>query len=528
MIIDDKIRNTDIHLNIFQSYSQGGIDNLPAERILENNVTRGLMCCLSQSKHLTDSFITEFCGNASKFDYKYELQSNPSDIKELKFHKIFVVLIAENKTLVSDHQSPPKKLIEKINDVILKTTTNEISEIENNENLFEIVKLRNLIDKLQKSIKGEDLEIRNNLWKLLDFLTVDPRQEDGTNILDNHSWLTEVTVRYLYDLTFGSRPDALIWNKEICVLIESKIHGPGLAVQIERHKRENFGNQDVAEIDLTWRDNVYSLFKRELKENHEVASDPIEHFLVNQFIEYLEVNGMSPFDGFAEKDFRFCLQPDNDYKPIIKGKINELGDKIREKLRADISVSFIDSHVGIIKKQDAGAIRIANVWYVLRKITNGKPFTQCNFEVGINSDGVFLGIVIREGTRQDKKAIGKLYRILTQNPENLQNVFKALNNEVTGIELDIFKRQRGPDDGRGPLPGTDFWLSKAVLPLDPIDQHFIDYFLDLLENNHLPGIHLGKTFRKNDPLLKKPEELIDKGMEIWQGLYPVMEILEKS
>ena len=67
-----------------------------------------------------------------------------------------------------------------------------------------------------------------------------------------------------------------------------------------------------------------------------------------------------------------------------------------------------------------------------------------------------------------------------------------------------------------------------MLPLDPIDQHFIDYFLDLLENNHLPGIHLGKTFRRNDPLLKKPEELIDKSVAIWQGLYPVMEILEKS
>ena len=89
----------DIHLNLFQSYSQGKPADLVRGKPLENNVTRALIITLMKSQPIVaESFLRTLLGIDSKDPLEYDLQDlkNPHirDVLEKKGTKRILLGIA--------------------------------------------------------------------------------------------------------------------------------------------------------------------------------------------------------------------------------------------------------------------------------------------------------------------------------------------------------------------------------------------------------------------------------------------------
>jgi hypothetical protein len=177
-------------------------------------------------------------------------------------------------------------------------------------------KLQNLLSEIGKEREQGQVESESSDLRLEALLGGDA----VAYIRDSQSG--DSNLRYLYDLTLGSRPDALIVDesRNVVVLLENKIHGCIVGVQIERHIRENFGEHfrpqwvtGSAQIDTInekegipvricgWRKDIYP-FLKSFQGKAECHDDGKVCFLVAQFLQYLEVIGMGEIK-FNRDDF---------------------------------------------------------------------------------------------------------------------------------------------------------------------------------------------------------------------------------
>ena len=100
-----------------------------------------------------------------------------------------------------------------------------------------------------------------------------------------------------------SIPDACIYSKDTAILIESKTQSPLIRNQIESHINHYLGTATRERI-ITWEDisEKFKLISNDLKGQ--------DLFLVTQFLEFLELIGISEFNGFSEIDFchAWCIR----------------------------------------------------------------------------------------------------------------------------------------------------------------------------------------------------------------------------
>jgi hypothetical protein len=123
-----------------------------------------------------------------------------------------------------------------------------------------------------------------------------------------------------------SRPDAWLYGEDFVVLIESKVEDASLELN---QMRGHFRKLQVSSrhrprcLVRTWAQ-VHQFFK----ELHELNGK--DKWLVEQFTEYLEYQGMTEFTGFEEWMFQFFVRDEQDAedKKLIRRTMERFGEKV--------------------------------------------------------------------------------------------------------------------------------------------------------------------------------------------------------
>jgi hypothetical protein len=322
-----------------------------------------------------------------------------------------------------------------------------------------------------------------------------------------------------------SRPDARIKFIESSIFIENKVGAQVNKEQILNHKEEledndtlilltnNIDDKGVAEelgIKYIHWNEIYQCFKAYETVNRS------ERFLIEQFLNYLEVIGLSDFIGFNNDDFDFFISNIEDYKPIIRNKIEKFGNLIYESLNPEIKETYVDKHIGKMSK------RSEDIWFGIRKDQSIKDVLKhCNFTIEIDADSLMFNTVIRDGKYNQKKPVGVLYKRIKNDFDGFLNLLKSLNDNSY---LKVFKRV--PRTGKVMLPGNEIWILQSYITLEIINYETIDYFLMLLKKIEFPGIHIGLSIKRGDKVLQEPEKLISTGKQVFEEGYRILRYLE--
>ncbi|HEY3374642.1 MAG TPA: PD-(D/E)XK nuclease family protein [Candidatus Aquicultor sp.] len=306
------------------------------------------------------------------------------------------------------------------------------------------------------------------------------------------------------------RPDAWLYSPSFVVLIENKTFSRLNCAQLQRHAASIGATEQDIRV-MMWAE-LYLLFSSIKPENN------TDWFLLRHFIDYLELIGLAPFTGFTSDDFDFFIMRDEDYKRIIKGKLSAFAEELCARLPAEITKAYPDQHVGrLIPGDDRDA------WVALRKPQeNTDIFKQCNFNAVLGKDGLRLSAVIRNGRHTDKnKAIGRFYSGIKANRGEFTSLLKML---APDYELRIYERTSA--SGEYPRQGDEYWHLKSILSLDVAIDAVIDYLIIALEEIDFPGINVGKSISRGNPILADKEQLLTISAQAIQDLNKVLKFLE--
>lgn len=295
----------DLHRNLFYSYSQGGYENVEEERVLENNLTKAFINTLEYSSYeVIRKFINEILDIDTEFtETEFDLQQfQNSKIKEKLNNQLSYFLLVISPNGKDDLITPQ-------NDDIFKKANQKIKDLRKKENKKEIIFLRKNLNKISQAIRENKSQTKN-------IINTTNIVKEKLNIeVDFNQLTTSEIIGYLYELTFGSIPDAWILVDNNLILLENKLRGNVFQYQLDRHTRENIPSanyKDTKEIFLSWRD-IYKLFF-EIKH---------KHILLEQFLNYLEAINMGPIK-FTELDFDSFYPSDEDQAKIHKETHNKL------------------------------------------------------------------------------------------------------------------------------------------------------------------------------------------------------------
>ncbi|MBI4331148.1 MAG: hypothetical protein HY673_07705 [Chloroflexi bacterium] len=283
----------DKHLNVFHAYAHGKVGDAYGEKLLEDNVTRALITTLHNSPPISKFLIEKVLGITLTGECKHTLQQKlpiPAS-----WQKKFILCIAPDK------HPPSNEATNSVERLVADKIEGFLKDKAEKERLQAL--LRQCVE------KGEDGKPKSShaVSDLARFLNADEAEIKG---------LDEPTLRYLFELTLGSRPDAAMIDEKskFAVLVESKIHGGIVGAQIIRHIKEKFGGvyvpkycvypdpiptptaEEIVVQICTWSD-IFSLCKAAPAE-----ADAKVTFLKTQFLEYLEVNNMGEI-RFTQQDF---------------------------------------------------------------------------------------------------------------------------------------------------------------------------------------------------------------------------------
>ena len=322
-----------------------------------------------------------------------------------------------------------------------------------------------------------------------------------------------------------SRPDTKIKFVNSSIYIENKVGASVSRNQLLNHLKVLEENdllllitnndhdreivRDLGIIYINWND-IYKCFKKY------IPIDKNEKFLLEQFLKFLEVIGLSDFTGFNNDDFDFFINKIDDYKPIVKNKIEKFANLVYVSLDREIRDTYIDRYMGNIPKNPEV------IWYGIRKTQNkANIFRHCNFTVSINSEILNFYIVIRDGKYSDKKPIGIFYKKVKNNINDIKELLSSFKDRYY---LQISKR--APRYGKKIMPGNERWEMFSDISLEIVRDETINFLLMLLENIEFPGIRLGISIKRGDGVLQKPEELIKFGKRFIEDGYKMLKFLE--
>lgn len=381
--------------------------------------------------------------------------------------------------------------------------------------------------------------------RVTDDIIYDTQVEDNTtkaliNCFDNcsSSLLTHFLNYFNLDFDFigkpqlllqvsktKSRPDAQIKAIQKSTYIENKIKA-GLDLEQLTNHLAGIAKDDILLVitkedikdkiqglaqtkHIRWLD-VYNCFSDYDQGNYK------EKFLIKQFLEYLEVMGLSDFKGFDNDDFDYFINKIDDYKPIIKDKFERFGYKVFDELRDEIKSIYSERYLGNVSKN------AEQIWFGIRKPQNKNDvFRHCNFTIDMNSDVLRFNVVIRDGKYKDKKPIGIFYRKIKNNFDQFLDLLKAFSSDY---HLKVSKRV--PKSGNRIMPGNEKWEHLSILTLEIVTYETIDYILMLLKKVKFPGIRLEFSIKRGDKILNRPDLLIVKGKEALETGYKLLKFLE--
>jgi len=331
--------------------------------------------------------------------------------------------------------------------------------------------------------------------------------------------------QYLLQVSMSkSRPDAEIKTVNSSIYIESKVTAGINEEQLNNHLKE-LSNKDTLLLitansngqrikgknieHINWSD-IHKCFKK-----YE-SKDKKEKFIIEEFNKYLEVIGLTDFTGFNSDDFDFFVNMIEDYKPIVKNKLDKFSKKVYEKLDDEIKSIYDDKHIGIIPKKPE------SIWFGIRKDQKAKNvFKHCNFTIEMDPESLSFNAVIRDGKYNQKAPIGILYRNIKNNFDEFLNILKSFDKYYS---IKIFERV--PKSGSRIMPGNERWVLLSRLTLGIVTDETVDYIMMLLKKIKYPGIHIGLNIKRGVKTLQEPKKLIEIGKTAIEKEYKILKFLE--
>ena len=317
----------------------------------------------------------------------------------------------------------------------------------------------------------------------------------------------------------GSRPDAwIIGGNDFVIMIESKLDTLPNEKQLTGHlKRAGWIGTKHQRVDLKWSE-IYSC----LKSCTSTAIGEPDNFIIGQFLNYMEVIGMSPFEGFKNSDFDFFLVYDGDvdYKPVVKKRLTDFAELVHKKLPQELRQVYPETYTGRFTKEE--------FWIAFRKAPSLKSiFSHCNLNLEIGPEGLSWQAVIRDGkATNNNKPIGILYMKLQD-----ANLFEKFKIILSGFGADfwivVHSRTNLARTGR-PMPGADVWNEKAYLCLDSMTDEGLKAVVSLLTKIPYPGIVVERKISKGNELLTNPDSLVKQCVDSLVRLHEVLMFLENQ
>lgn len=346
----------------------------------------------------------------------------------------------------------------------------------------------------------------------------------------------------------GSRPDALIDLADYDIHIESKVRARLDLGQIKRHLK-NINQQDILVVITNDRQDKRKLSEigdarlrfLDWAEVHKLclrAVDAIRNnkrmiatlYLIEQFIDYMEVVVMVEFNGFKDLDFDFWLYPNPDYGLILRKKLEALATIIKENLPSDIGVEYSYIKPGNISR--SGKVERderSSVWVAIKRPEDRKDiFNQCNYTIEVSKNCLDINTVVRNGrTNQMRTPIGVFYNKITNDPERFLQVIKRIKKEAR-----IVVSKRLPRTGHRIMPGNEKWVKFFDMKLCDItskqDALYVGEILKKADKDPgAPGIHFKYSIDRGSKVLIEPEALEKEIISTITEFKPILVYLEE-
>jgi len=167
-----------------------------------------------------------------------------------------------------------------------------------------------------ESISG--IEIPKNIEKINYILQSSSFSKERINDLSNksilaispHGEVKDIKVKYITKST----PDAWIWSSKFVILFENKTNGELNKAQLKQHEKLLGGKCKL--IVKSWIDDIYP----NIKSIQPKLDNEKDRFLLLEFKKYLEVIGLSGFEGFEKEDFmrRYCNDDEKEEFEYLK------------------------------------------------------------------------------------------------------------------------------------------------------------------------------------------------------------------
>jgi hypothetical protein len=319
------------------------------------------------------------------------------------------------------------------------------------------------------------------------------------------------TEDVLFDLQVansGSRPDALIRTNGFDIYIESKYGVSFDSVQLQNHIKNSDGyilyiskqkyNEELTKkyldnkvVFLNWIDIATFLIEERRRKIY--SKNTTTHFLIHQFIEYMEELNMVPFNGWNDRDFEAFLSTENenlrvaeDERKRVKEKLEQFLDDAKTKLEKECDFySGCKLHIGKLDKMHAwGSI----------KFNDGELIDQIHISGIISPSNLSIGVQI-EGNRPTKLAIKRI----KNDRENFLIILKKL------VDFNYVIRKRYQIQ-------ASKWKSYVVAQIllgNEITHDDIDYIIKKMEQYNYVEIRTARIYDKH-VVTKKGKKIIDE------------------
>ncbi len=312
------------------------------------------------------------------------------------------------------------------------------------------------------------------------------------------------------------RPDAWVRasGDGSALLIEAKLGAVVSRRQIAGHLKAAGWPASVPVIKTSWGD-WYNALRRIRSAQ---TLQPLDQFLLDQFLEYLEVIGMAPFTGFQAQDLDFFIRYEpKEYRPVLRRKLQQFAESVLEALDPNLRKRYSEIRMGYIHPdEERGA------WVALRPAGHTN-FPNCNFTIEITRDRLEFNAVIRDGRANDaRKPIGILSQKLRADPLLFEEILRRLGRRYA---ITVFARTR-PDGSTPPSRGNERWRSVATQRLAVVGEDVVRWLRFLVTAIPFPGIHVGRHIPRGDKLLQDPKRLKGEGALSFRALSNILEFLE--
>ena len=340
----------------------------------------------------------------------------------------------------------------------------------------------------------------------------------------------------------SSIPDAWIWDNNTVILIESKTNVKLDEDQLSRHIKllRPLQNPKI----IYWED-IYDFFHKLLEKSEELRINIKSEFILNQFIEYLELINLSKFNGWKSEDFEYFFTYNAEERLRIK-----------EKLEKFVNEILMDTKIqNLLEKIKVGRPKGKNIWcridskdprFSLKKDPK-KNFVNFTIELYSNHFQVTIVFPFFPSIDKLKKQLNlKSSEIITKfnqilgNTINKQYDHLALqeivkDSETIVYDIPVYKIRIF--DHYFINIGEHRWIPKGEITIDPQTLKddmwfsFLEQYLELYhpeskvrDKNWGAGLHILKEYPRGSKILLNPDNLIKDIRETLLDFYKIAEI----